>query len=71
MKAGRIGGMVFSFLYLAFRAWWRTCSEAARAFPLRPAQPREPPPTPIATVGDVRRRDRLGGLIHEYNPTAA
>jgi putative transposase len=40
-----------------------------RALNLRPPQPREPPPTP--TVGEVRRRDRLGGLIHEYNRTAA
>jgi len=40
-----------------------------RALELQPPQPREPPPTP--TVGEVRRRDRLGGLIHEYNRTAA
>jgi len=40
-----------------------------RALNLRPPLPREPPPTP--TVGEVRRRDRLGGLIHEYNRTAA
>jgi transposase InsO family protein len=42
-----------------------------RALNLRPPQPREPPPTPTPTVGEVRRRDRLGGLIHEYNRTAA
>jgi putative transposase len=40
-----------------------------RALNLRPPQPRKPPPTP--TVGEVRRRDRLGGLIHEYSRSAA
>jgi putative transposase len=40
-----------------------------RALNLRPPQPREPPPTP--TVGEVRRRDRLGGLIHAYHRHAA
>jgi putative transposase len=34
-----------------------------------PPQPAEPPPTP--TVGEIRRHDRLGGLIHEYYRTAA
>jgi putative transposase len=42
-----------------------------RALNLQPPQPRKPPPTPIPTVGEVRRRDRLGGLIHEDNRTAA
>jgi putative transposase len=42
-----------------------------RALNLRPPQPRGPPPTPTPTIGEVRRRDRLGGLIHEYNRTAA
>jgi hypothetical protein len=36
---------------------------------LRSPQPREPPPT--ATIGEIERRDRLGGLIHEYYRTAA
>jgi putative transposase len=40
-----------------------------RTLKLRPPQPREPPPT--ATVGEIERRDRLGGLIHEYYRTAA
>jgi putative transposase len=40
-----------------------------RALKLRPPQPREPPPTPA--IGEVRRRDRLGGLIHEYHRDAA
>jgi putative transposase len=40
-----------------------------RALKLQPPQPREPPPTP--NVGEVRRRDRLGGLIHEYYRDAA
>jgi putative transposase len=40
-----------------------------RALKLQPPQPREPPPTP--TVGEVRRRDRLGGIIHEYYRDAA
>jgi putative transposase len=35
-----------------------------RALKLQPPQPREPPPT--ATIGEIERRDRLGGLIHEY-----
>jgi putative transposase len=40
-----------------------------RALRLQPPQPREPPPTPA--IGEVRRHDRLGGLIHEYYRTAA
>jgi putative transposase len=36
---------------------------------LQSPQPREPPPT--ATIGEIERRDRLGGLIHEYYRTAA
>jgi putative transposase len=40
-----------------------------RALKLQPPQPREPPPT--ATSGQIERRDRLGGLIHEYYRTAA
>jgi hypothetical protein len=36
---------------------------------LRSLQPREPPPT--ATIGEIERRDRLGGLIHEYYRAAA
>ena len=40
-----------------------------RALKLQPPQPREPPPT--ATIGEIERRDRLGGLIHEYYRTAA
>ena len=42
-----------------------------RALKLQPPQPREPPPTATPTVGEVRRHDRLGGLIHEYHRTAA
>jgi putative transposase len=42
-----------------------------RALNLRPPQPREPPPTPTPTLGEVRRHDGLGGLIHEYKRTAA
>jgi putative transposase len=42
-----------------------------RALNLQPPQPREPPPTPTPPVGEVRRDDRLGRLIHEYNRTAA
>jgi transposase InsO family protein len=40
-----------------------------RALNLHPPQPGESPPTP--TVGDVRRRERLGGLIREYCRDAA
>jgi putative transposase len=40
-----------------------------RALKLQPPQPREPPPMP--TTGEIERRDRLGGLIHEYHRTAA
>ena len=40
-----------------------------RALKLQPPQPREPPPMP--TTGEIERRDRLGGLIHEYYRTAA
>jgi putative transposase len=34
------------------------------ALKLRPPQPREQPPP--ATIGDIERHDRLGGLIHAY-----
>jgi hypothetical protein len=40
-----------------------------RALKLQPPQPREQPPTPA--IGEIQRRDRLGGLIHEYYRTAA
>jgi putative transposase len=40
-----------------------------RALKLQPPQPREPPPMP--TTGEIERRDRLGGLIHEYYRAAA
>jgi putative transposase len=40
-----------------------------RALNLRPPHPPKPPPT--ATIGEVERHDRLGGLIHEYYRTAA
>jgi putative transposase len=40
-----------------------------RALKLQPPQPREPPPMP--TTGEIERRDRLGGLSHEYYRTAA
>jgi putative transposase len=40
-----------------------------RALKLQPPQPREPPPMP--TTAEIERRDRLGGLIHEYYRTAA
>jgi putative transposase len=42
-----------------------------RALDLHPPQPGEPPPTATPTVAEVRRRDLLGGLIHEYSRTAA
>lgn len=35
---------------------------------LQSPQPREPP---TASIGEIERRDRLAGLIHEYYPTAA
>jgi hypothetical protein len=40
-----------------------------RALKLLPPQRPEPPPT--TTVGEIRRHDRLGGLIHEYYRDAA
>jgi putative transposase len=40
-----------------------------RALKLQPPQPPEAPPMP--TTGEIERRDRLGGLIHEYHRTAA
>jgi hypothetical protein len=42
-----------------------------RALKLQPPTLRQPPPTATPTVGEVRRHDRLGGLIHEYYRTAA
>ena len=40
-----------------------------RALKLLPPQRAEPPPP--TTVGEIRRHDRLGGLIHEYYRDAA
>jgi putative transposase len=40
-----------------------------RALKLQPPRRAEPPPTP--TIGEIRRHDRLGGLIHEYYRDAA
>ena len=40
-----------------------------RALELQPPQRAEPPPPPA--VGEIRRYDRLGGLIHEYYRDAA
>jgi transposase InsO family protein len=34
-------------------------------------QPPEGPPTPIEAPTQIHRRDRLGGLIHEYSADAA
>jgi putative transposase len=40
-----------------------------RALELQPPQPRQPPPR--ARFGETHRRDRLGGVIHEYYRAAA
>jgi putative transposase len=40
-----------------------------RALQLQPPEPGRPPPT--STVGEIRRHDRLGGLIREYYRDAA
>src|SRR5438876_1841238 len=40
-----------------------------RALKLRPPEPDQPPSQP--TAGKIRRRDKLGGLIHEYYRAAA
>jgi hypothetical protein len=40
-----------------------------RSFELRPPKPEEPPDRSVA--GEIRRRDRLGGLIHEHYRAAA
>jgi hypothetical protein len=40
-----------------------------RALALRPPDPGDPGAP--STLGEIRRRDRLGGLIHEYQRTAA
>jgi integrase-like protein len=40
-----------------------------RAVDLHPLAPPEPSPAPLA--GRIKRRDRLGGLLHEYYRTAA
>ena len=39
-----------------------------RALKLQPPEPEGPEPT---SIGEIRRRDRLGGLIHEYHRAAA
>jgi putative transposase len=38
---------------------------------LKPQPPEPEKPAPTATIGAIRRRNRLGGLIHEYYRTAA
>jgi putative transposase len=40
-----------------------------RALKLKPPHRAQPPPT--STMGEIRRHDRLGGLIHEYYRAAA
>ena len=40
-----------------------------RALELQPPQPQQQQAS--STVGEIRRRDRLGGLIHEYYRAAA
>jgi putative transposase len=40
-----------------------------RALKLQPPDPGEPPPQPAS--GEIHRRDRLGGLLHEYHRAAA
>ena len=40
-----------------------------RALRLQSPQPAEPPPTPA--IGEIRRLERLGGLVHEYFRAAA
>jgi putative transposase len=43
-----------------------------RALALRPPDASDPPARPVRPApGSVRRRDRLGGLIHEYYQAAA
>jgi putative transposase len=45
-----------------------------RALDLRAPAPRttpSPPPEPAGSVTEIRRRDLLGGLIHEYEAAAA
>jgi putative transposase len=41
-----------------------------RSLDQRPPDLREPPPRPITNLDRVRRRDLLGGLIHEYKAAA-
>ncbi len=40
-----------------------------RALKLQPPEPEKLKPSP--TLGQIQRRDRLGGLIHEYYQAAA
>jgi putative transposase len=42
-----------------------------RMLELRPPLARGQPARPTGRVEEVLRRDRLGGLIHEYEPVAA
>jgi putative transposase len=42
-----------------------------RALKLRAPLAREQPAPPTGRIEEVLRRDRLGGLIHEYEPVAA
>ena len=42
-----------------------------RSLNLKAPMPDGPPPGRRASPGDIQRRDRLGGLIHEYYEVAA
>jgi len=61
--------MVWSFVYLAVRNLFALVLFVGRSD--RSPDPEQPMPlTDLARPGDVTRRDRLGGLIHEYSLAA-
>jgi hypothetical protein len=41
-----------------------------RSLNQRPPDLSEPAPSPVTNIGRIRRRDVLGGLIHEYRAAA-
>ena len=72
--------MTFSFLYLAVRALFALVARSRRGAraAARPREPRVGLPPDLrrtrqgrGTGGEIRRRDRMGELIHEYYQAAA
>jgi putative transposase len=69
--AGELKGLGIAVSATTVRAWLRAAGLPHRALSLAPPEPSQPAST-VSTCGDPRilRRDRLGGVVHEYLPAA-